>query len=101
MSGGQKQRIARAHVRDPQQALSRCAQDMTVLVIAHRLSIVRNSNNIAVIEHGGVKKERLDIVNWVLPKKRARQSVRLSKPKQRTTKFTKFRTISTETDNVN
>ncbi|PIC17423.1 hypothetical protein B9Z55_023668 [Caenorhabditis nigoni] len=74
MSGGQKQRIAKALVRNPralildkatmaldmesealvQQALSRCTQDMTVLVIVYRLSIVRNSNNIAVIEHGGV-----------------------------------------------
>ncbi|CAO4384397.1 unnamed protein product [Caenorhabditis nigoni] len=143
MSGGQKQRIASALVRNPralildeatmalnvesealvQQALSRCAQEMNVLVISHRLSIVRNFNNVAVIEHGETascwtqshsatqflergkkknhaggfrlhnwiqlpEKERLDIVNWVLPRKRARQSMRLLKPKKRTTKFT-------------
>ncbi|PIC12339.1 hypothetical protein B9Z55_028479 [Caenorhabditis nigoni] len=75
MWGGQKQKIAiaRAFVRKRralildeatmalyvkwealvQQALNRCAQDMTESVIAHRLSTVRNFDNIPVIEHGG------------------------------------------------
>ncbi|CAI2343058.1 unnamed protein product [Caenorhabditis sp. 36 PRJEB53466] len=74
MSGGQKQRIAiaRALVRNPavlildeatsaldtesealvQQALSRCAQERTVIIIAHRLSTIEKADKIAVIMKG-------------------------------------------------
>uniref|UniRef100_A0A1I7T770 ABC transporter domain-containing protein n=1 Tax=Caenorhabditis tropicalis TaxID=1561998 RepID=A0A1I7T770_9PELO len=74
MSGGQKQRIAiaRALVRNPavlildeatsaldteseslvQQALSRCAQERTVIIIAHRLSTIEKASKIAVIVKG-------------------------------------------------
>ncbi|PIC45250.1 hypothetical protein B9Z55_005332 [Caenorhabditis nigoni] len=74
MSGGQKQRIAiaRALVRNPavlildeatsaldtesealvQQALSKCAQERTVIIIAHRLSTIEKANKIAVIVKG-------------------------------------------------
>uniref|UniRef100_A0A8R1DK56 ABC transporter domain-containing protein n=1 Tax=Caenorhabditis japonica TaxID=281687 RepID=A0A8R1DK56_CAEJA len=74
MSGGQKQRIAiaRALVRNPavlildeatsaldteseslvQQALSRCAQERTVIIIAHRLSTIEKADKIAVIVKG-------------------------------------------------
>ncbi len=74
LSGGQKQRIAiaRALVADPrvlvldeatsnldseseaavQQALSRLMKGRTTLVIAHRLSTVRDANRICVVEKG-------------------------------------------------
>jgi subfamily B ATP-binding cassette protein MsbA len=76
LSGGQKQRIAIARVflKDPaillldeatsaldsaserivQDALERLMRDRTTLVVAHRLSTVRNAREIAVIEGGRV-----------------------------------------------
>ena len=76
MSGGQRQRIAiaRAILKNPrilildeatsaldtesekivQAALDRLMEGRTAVVIAHRLSTVRNADNIVVIDHGHI-----------------------------------------------
>ena len=76
LSGGQKQRlsIARVFLKDPailildeatsaldntteiliQQALDRLSKGRTTIVVAHRLSTVKNADRIAVVKQGGI-----------------------------------------------
>ncbi|MCO5581603.1 hypothetical protein L7F22_035491 [Adiantum nelumboides] len=79
LSGGQKQRvaIARAVLKNPgillldeatsaldmeseklvQEALNKIMQDRTTIVVAHRLSTVKNVHLIAVLENGSIKEQ--------------------------------------------
>lgn len=81
LSGGQRQRIsiARAVLKDPpvlildeatssvdneteaaiQRSLERIVKDRTTIVIAHRLSTVRNADRIFVLENGALREEGL------------------------------------------
>jgi len=79
LSGGQKQRlsIARVFLKNPkilildeatsaldnttetliQEALSKLCEGRTTLIVAHRLSTIKNSNHICVVSHGSIIEE--------------------------------------------